>query len=106
VGRQRYQGRWQQYLALMPVFGLIPAVVGLLRQRSDRQTKDTSRVAIALLLSWLTSVAMVDGAPLGDVPDGLTKGTLGAVYVVVCIWLMIRVFRGLPVELPWDLGDR
>ncbi|NJK33523.1 MAG: hypothetical protein HC919_00385 [Oscillatoriales cyanobacterium SM2_2_1] len=105
MGR-RSEGRLQQYLSLVPVFGLVPAVLGLLRQRCDRQTKNTNKVAIALMLAWLTSVAAVDGLPLTEFTDGLAKGTFGMMYVVVCVWLMAKVFRGRPVELPWDMDKR
>ncbi len=57
------QERVQMFLCLVPVFGLIPAAIALVRQRSSRKVRDVGQVAIALMLTWAIAYGAMGGVP-------------------------------------------
>ena len=48
ISRDSTKERIEMFFCLMPVFGLIPSAIALVRQRSSRKVRDVSQVAIAL----------------------------------------------------------
>ena len=52
ISRDSTKERIEMFFCLMPVFGLIPSAIALVRQRSSRKVRDVSQVAISLMLTW------------------------------------------------------
>ena len=64
ISRDSTQERIEMFFCLMPVFGLIPSAIALVRQRSSRKVRDVSQVAIALMITWAiaySSMGNTDG---------------------------------------------
>jgi small neutral amino acid transporter SnatA (MarC family) len=93
------------YACLSPVFGLVPAFMVLIGDRSSQEVRDTSKVSILLALFWLAAVAML-GSPDRNgeslqMTTELIKGTFTSAYFVTSIYLMFRLYRGKNIRLPW-----
>ncbi|MCA1904765.1 MAG: hypothetical protein CV045_06630 [Cyanobacteria bacterium M5B4] len=91
------------YFCLLPVFGTIPAVISVLRDR-DGQVKEVAKVSLVLFALWVTSYLALGGdatpETFSQIPGALLKGTLTSTYFVGSLLLMYRVYRRQPVHLP------
>ena len=89
----------------MPVFGLIPSAIALVRQRSSRKVRDVSQVAIALMLTWAIAYGAMGGVPTEgetvQITAELIKATLSSGYFGICVYLMYRLYRHQAIALPW-----
>ncbi len=96
----------RMYLCLLPVFGIIPSLLNLRNDRTSKELKDTSQVAVLLFLTWLISYATLGST--GQSGEGiqvsleLFKVTLSSTYFVTTIYLMYRLYKGKPLSLPWQ----
>jgi hypothetical protein len=92
------------YACLLPVFGVVPSLIVLSRDRSSQEARNVSKVSILLALIWLSVYAML-GSQSGEsiqVSTELIKGTFTSGYFMACTWLMIKLYRGKPISfLPW-----
>jgi hypothetical protein len=90
-----------QYLCLVPVFGLVPSVLALVSRRSDRKLKDVSKVAVFMAIAWLvsTGAGSADGAS-SQASLEILKGTISSTYFAACIWLMFRIYKDKTIALP------
>ena len=97
--------RIEMFFCLMPVFGLIPSAIALVRQRSSRKVRDVSQVAIALMLTWAIAYGAMGGVPTEgetlQITAELIKATLSSGYFGICIYLMYRLYRHQAIALPW-----
>ncbi len=98
------------FLCLVPVFGLIPAAIALVRQRSSRKVRDVGQVAIALMLTWAIAYGAMGGVPTEgesiQVASELVKASLSSGYFALCMYLMYRLYRHQSVGLPWLNRDQ
>lgn len=95
------------YFCLLPVFGAVPSVISVVRDR-DGQVKEAAKVSLVLFVLWVTSYLSLGGGAtpetFSQIPGALLKGTLGSVYFVGSLLLMYRIYRNQSVKLP-DLKD-
>jgi hypothetical protein len=105
ISRDSTKDRIEMFFCLMPVFGLIPSAIALVRQRSSRQVRDVSQVAIALMLTWAIAYGAMGGVPTEgetlQITAELLKATLSSGYFGICIYLMYRLYRHQAIALPW-----
>ncbi len=91
------------YFCLVPVFGLVPSVLSVLRD-GDGMVKETAKVSLILFSLWVTSYLGLGGtAPpetFSEVPAALLQGTVSSAYFVASLVLMYRIYRNKPVQLP------
>ncbi|NKB17048.1 MAG: hypothetical protein HC770_01195 [Pseudanabaena sp. CRU_2_10] len=94
------------YACLVPVFGVVPSLIVLSRDRSSQEARNVSKVSILLALIWLSIHAMLGGGQSGEsiqVSTELIEGTFTSAYFIVCIWLTIKLYQGKPISfLPWS----
>jgi len=116
------QKRLRLFLYLIPLVGVVPAGVTLLRQRnqpeprpeqrSQRQDIQVSRQAVSLATAWLLALCLVNlGGQLGETPQlavMLCNSVLTSGYFLASCWLMAQLGRGKRPELPGlnALGNR
>ena len=105
ISRDSTKERIEMFFCLMPIFGLIPSAIALVRQRSSRQVRDVSQVAIALMLTWAIAYGAMGGVPTEgetvQITAELIKATLSSVYFGNCVYLMYRLYRHQAIALPW-----
>jgi hypothetical protein len=105
ISRDSTKERIEMFFCLMPVFGLIPSAIALVRQRSSRQVRDVSQVAIAMMLTWAIAYGAMGGVPTEgetvQITAELIKATLSSGYFGICIYLMYRLYRHQAIALPW-----
>jgi hypothetical protein len=105
ISRDSTKERIEMFFCLMPVFGLIPSAIALVRQRSSRKVRDVSQVAIALMLTWAIAYGAMGGVPTEgetlQITAELLKATLSSGYFGICIYLMYRLYRHQAIALPW-----
>jgi hypothetical protein len=108
--RDSSKERVVMFFCLVPVFGLIPAAIALVRQRSGRKVRDVSQVAIAMMIVWAIAYSAMGGVPTeGDsiqVTSELLKASLSSGYFATCMYLMYRLYRHQSVGLPWLSRDQ
>jgi hypothetical protein len=108
ISRDSTKERIEMFLCLMPVFGLIPSAIALMRQRSRRKVRDVSQVAIALVVTWAISYGAMGGVPMEgetlQIATELIKASLSSGYFVFCMYLMYRLYRNQAIALPWNKG--
>ena len=104
ISRDSTKERIEMFFCLMPVFGLIPSALALVRQRSSRKVRDVSQVAIALILTWAIAYGAMGGVPTEgealQVTAELMKATLSSGYFALCMYLMYRLYRHQAIALP------
>lgn len=104
ISRDSTKERIEMFFCLMPVFGLIPSVLALVRQRSSRKVRDVSQVAIALMLTWAIAYGAMGGVPTEgealQVTAELMKATISSGYFALCMYLMYRLYRHQAIALP------
>ena len=105
ISRDSTKERIEMFFCLMPVFGLIPSAIALVRQRSSRKVRDVSQVAIALMLTWAIAYGAMGGVPTEgetvQITAELIKATLSSGYFGICVYLMYRLYRHQAIALPW-----
>ena len=105
ISRDSTKERIEMFFCLMPVFGLIPSAIALVRSRSSRKVRDVSQVAIALLLTWAIAYGAMGGVPTEgetlQITAELIKATLSSGYFGICVYLMYRLYRHQAIALPW-----
>ena len=105
ISRDSTKERIEMFFCLMPVFGLIPSAIALVRQRSSRKVRDVSQVAISLMLTWAIAYGAMGGVPTEgetlQITAELIKATLSSGYFGICIYLMYRLYRHQAIALPW-----
>ena len=105
ISRDSTKERIEMFFCLMPIFGLIPSVIALVRQRSSRKVRDVSQVAIALVFTWVIAYGAMGGVPTEgatlQVTSELIKATLSSGYFALCMYLMYRLYRHQAISLPW-----
>ncbi len=110
IYRELPEERLQMFLCLLPVFGIIPAAIALVRQRSGRKVRDVSQVAIAMMLAWAIAYGAMGGVPTEgesiQIAGELVKASLSSGYFALCMYLMYRLYRHQSVGLPWLSRDR
>lgn len=97
------------FIYLVPVFGVVPVIWTLNRRQSDRQQREVSRVAATIAILWLLgTLTLTSGVAItnGENAQGLGLSLLlvsslwTSGYFVTNLWLMSRVWRRLPLDLP------
>jgi len=105
ISRDSTKDRIEMFFCLMPVFGLIPSAIALVRQRSSRKVRDVSQVAIAMMITWAIAYGAMGGVPTEgetlQVTSELIKATLSSGYFALCLYLMYRLYRHQAIALPW-----
>jgi len=105
ISRDSTKERIEMFFCLMPIFGLIPSAIALVRQRSSRKVRDVSQVAIALMLTWAIAYGAMGGVPTEgatlQITSELIKATLSSGYFALCMYLMYRLYRNQAITLPW-----
>ena len=98
------QERLEMFFCLIPVFGLIPSAIALVRQRTGRKVRDVSQVAIALVVMWAIGFGTMGGVPADgqalQVTNELLKASVSSGYFGFCLYLMYRLYRHQNIALP------
>ncbi|BCX12699.1 MAG: hypothetical protein KatS3mg067_1637 [Thermosynechococcus sp.] len=96
------------FVYLLPIFGMIPALWQLSRRGSDRQTRQVSRLALVIGLSWLLGYGLLNGLASVSEVQSLHHGLLlllnslwGSAYFLVNLGLMVRLWRRQSLKLPF-----
>ncbi|NMF59596.1 hypothetical protein [Pseudanabaena yagii] len=109
ISRDSTKERIEMFFCLMPVFGLIPSAIALVRQRTSRKVRDVSQVAIALMVTWAIAYSAMGGVPSDgqsiQVTTELLKATLSSGYFAACMYLMYRLYRHQVIALPWNKSN-
>ena len=109
LSRDSPQERVEMFFCLIPVFGLIPSAIALVRQRSSRKVREVSQVAIALMLTWAIAYGAMGGVPTEgetlQVTSELFKASLSSGYFAICMYLMYRLYRHQTIALPWGKAN-
>ncbi len=104
ISRDSTKDRITMFFCLMPVFGMIPSAITLVRQRSSRKLRNVSQVAIALMVTWAIAYGAMGSIPKDgqsiQVTTELIKATLSSGYFVACMYLMYRLYRHQVIALP------
>ena len=105
ISRDSTKDRIEMFFCLMPVFGLIPSAIALVRSRSSRKVRDVSQVAIAMMITWAIAYGALGGVPTEgetlQVTSELIKATLSSGYFAICMYLMYRLYRHQAIAIPW-----
>ncbi len=97
------------FIYLVPVFGVVPALWTLSRRESDRKQREVSRVAAMIGLVWLLgTLCLTSGVAIssGENAQGmgisllLFNSLFTSGYFLSNFWLMVRVWRRQPLDLP------
>ncbi|AHB87408.1 hypothetical protein NK55_00075 [Thermosynechococcus sp. NK55a] len=96
------------FVYLLPIFGMIPALWQLSRRGSDRQTRQVSRLALVIGLSWLLGYGLLNGLASLSEAQSLQHGLAlllnslwGSAYFLVNLGLMVRLWRRQSLKLPF-----
>lgn len=104
IVRDSTKERIAMFFCLIPVFGLIPSAITLVRQRSSRKAVEVSKVSIALVLGWAIAYGVMGGVPTDgesiQVTTELVKASLSSGYFAMCMYLMYRLHRNKDISLP------
>ncbi|MGB0562469.1 MAG: hypothetical protein ACPGVO_11805 [Spirulinaceae cyanobacterium] len=97
--------RLMMFLYLVPGFGIFPALWTLYRHQGSRRQQQVSRVAVLLGLAWFcTYGALGLGAEqMSEIARFrllFLNGMATTGYVLLCLSLMLRVWRNQSVQLP------
>jgi hypothetical protein len=92
------------FFYLVPVFGFLPAVWTLYRQRGNQQEQALSRVVIKLAVGWLFAYILL-GAGIQSseslaLPLLVTSSFMTSGYFLVNIWMMVRLWQRKTIQLP------
>ncbi len=105
ISRDSTKERIEMFFCLMPIFGLIPSAIALIRQRSSRNVRDVSQVAITLMIAWAIAYGAMGGLPTEgetlQVTTELIKASFSSGYFAICMYLMYRLYRHQAIALPW-----
>jgi hypothetical protein len=108
--RDSTKERVEMFFCLVPIFGIIPSAIALVRQRSSRKVRDVSQVAIAMMLAWAIAYGAMGGTPTEgesiQVMTELIKASLSSGYFATCLYLMYRMHRNKNISLPSLKQDR
>ena len=97
--------RLQEYIYLIPVFGVLPALWTLSRDRGTPQQRKVCRLAITLALGWLLAYALLSfgsshTSEILHFRFAFLNGLVGSGYFLSCLALMFRAFRRQSLEVP------
>lgn len=97
--------RLQMYFYLIPVLGAIPALWTLWRKQGDREQQAVSRLAVTLAFTWLLAYGLLatGTAQTSEILKFrllFLDSLLASGYILVCLVLMLRLWRGKSVRLP------
>ena len=110
ISRDSPQDRIEMFFCLIPIFGLIPSAIALVRQRSSRKVRDVSQVAIALMLTWAIAYGAMGGVPTEgetvQVTAELVKATFSSGYFAFCTYLMYRLHKHQKIAFPWSAESK
>jgi len=76
------------YLSLVPVFGVVPALLAIATKKSSAKLQQTSRTALILFLVWVVSYLSTENSP--EITQQLINGSVSSLYFLTLIWLMVR----------------
>lgn len=105
--------RLKLFIYLVPIFGVVPALVSLYRRRQNTaEEKNVSRLVVVLAFSWLAAYALLGGS--AHLSDGLaprlliTSTLMTTGYFITNLWLMVRLWQRKSIRLPGfsPLGDK
>lgn len=109
ISRDSTKDRITMFCCLIPVFGMIPSVIALVRQRTSRKVRDVSQVAIGLMVTWAIAYSAMGGVPSDgqsiQVTTELLKATLSSGYFAACMYLMYRLYRHQVIALNWTKSN-
>lgn len=97
------------FIYLVPIFGVVPAIWTLNRRDSDRKQREVSRAAAIVGLVWLLgTLCLTSGAAISNADNtqgmGISLLLISSVftsgYFLSNFWLMVRVWRRQPLDLP------
>lgn len=92
-----FSNKITQYLCLIPVFGIVPAVIAIVQQRQLPQVAKASRLGTLLFFIWLASYTATDHSD--TIPIEILNGSISSLYFLICIWLMVRLAQD---KFPFD----
>ncbi|MBE9184602.1 hypothetical protein IQ270_07680 [Microcoleus sp. LEGE 07076] len=92
------------FILTIPVIGFFPALWTLYRRQGSPEHKAVSRLAIALAISWLLGHILLEAGAISAETPALTmllmSSLLTTSYFIVCLGLMVRLWKRQPLWLP------
>ncbi|MEA5467423.1 hypothetical protein [Spirulina sp. 06S082] len=90
--------RLQEYIYLIPIFGVLPALWTLKRDRGTPEQRKICRLSITLALGWLLAYALLSfgGSQTSEIFRFrllFLNSLVGSGYFLTCLAIMIRLFR-------------
>lgn len=97
--------RLMMFLYLVPGFGVFPALWTLSRRQGSRRQQQVSRIAILLGLVWFVSYGAfgLGASQVSEIARFrllFLNGMATTGYMVLCLSLMVRVWRNQSLQLP------
>ena len=86
------------YSCLVPVFGMLPALMALISDRGSKQLKDIAQISLIAGLVWLSGYVVLGDS--NQITQELSKATLTSAYFVLNVYLMGRLAQGKKVSVP------
>lgn len=96
--------RLQVFLYLIPVLGVVPAIITLYRDGRSQAKLDASRLAIKLAFIWFVGTVLLNtGAAASEslhVSFLVSSTLLTSGYFITNCWLMLQVLRRKRLRFP------
>ena len=96
--------RQKLFVYVIPVIGVFPSLWTLYRRQGSLVQRSVSRLAVTLALGWLLAHFLIEaGSNTTEslrIPLLLTSSVLTTSYFIVCLGLMIRLWKRQPLWLP------
>ncbi|MDS3859575.1 hypothetical protein RIF25_02015 [Thermosynechococcaceae cyanobacterium BACA0444] len=94
------------YLALIPVFGVLPAIWTIRQSQVNSEPRKISRLVILLALAWAVGYGALNlGAGTTEMWPETSLLFLNSLwtsgYFLTLFWLMTRLSRNQPLSLPF-----
>ena len=76
------------YLSLVPIFGVVPAIIAIATNKSSVKLQQASRTALVLFFIWLFAYLGTDNST--EVTQQLVNGSVSSLYFLALIGMMLR----------------
>jgi hypothetical protein len=111
--KERNLERLKIFVYLIPVIGVLPALMTLLRRQGSSEQQNASRLVVTLAAGWALGYLLLGtSAQLADGSSALSLLILSSLltsgYFLANLWLMVRLWRQKSLRLPGisQLSDR
>ncbi|MFN3926464.1 MAG: hypothetical protein ACK4QL_03880 [Pseudanabaenaceae cyanobacterium] len=97
MSKSNFGNKINQYVCLIPIFGVVPSVIAIATQKHLPQLAKVSRTSLVLFLVWLASYSATNNSEA--IPVEILNGSISSLYFLISLWLMTRVAQD---KFPFD----